>query len=165
MPVKKLTRIALLAAILYISQVLLAFIANVELVSMLTILFTMVFGKEALLIVTVFNFLELIHYGPGLWVVSYFYTWPVLVLLTLLVKKIFKEEFILWSIFSGLFGLLFGAFFAIAYLPVDRTYALTYWIQGLPWDVWHAAANFVIMLVLGKPAYQVLRRLKQQTDV
>lgn len=149
-----------MAAVLYVAQVALAFVANVELVSMLTVLYTLVFGKEAFLIVTIFSLFEMMQYGPGLWVVSYFYTWPALVLMTLLLKKICKEEFVLWALVSGVFGLIFGAFFAIAYLPMDRMYALTYWVRGLPWDVWHAAANFVIMLFLGKPVYRVLRRLK-----
>mgnify|MGYP007025187913 CR=1 FL=1 len=43
-------------------------------------------------------------------------TWPALVVMTLLVRKLLKEEFVLWAIFSGIFGLLFGAFFAVAYI-------------------------------------------------
>ncbi len=162
MLVRTMTRIAMLAAVLYVSKVVLEFAPNVELVSLLTILYTIVFGKEALIIVTVFNMFELIQWGFGLWWVSYLYTWPALCLLVLLLKKILKEEFVLWAVFAGGFGLLFGAFFAAAYLPVDPAYALSYWITGLPWDVWHGAANFILMLVLGKPLYKVLKRMKGQ---
>lgn len=160
MPVRKITRIALLSAILYVSKVALEFLPNVELVSLLTILYTLVFGKEAFLIVTVFNLFELIQWGFGTWWVSYLYVWPLLVLITLLLKKFIKEEFLIWSVVSGLFGLIFGSLFAIVYLPVDPAYALAYWISGLPWDVWHGVCNFVLMLVIGKPLYLLLKKIR-----
>ena len=160
MPVRKITRIALLSAILYVSKVALEFLPNVELVSLLTVLYTLVFGKEAFLIVTVFNLFELIQWGFGTWWVSYLYVWPLLVLITLLLKKIIKEEFLIWSVVSGLFGLIFGSLFAVVYLPVDPAYALAYWISGLPWDVWHGVCNFVLMLVIGKPLYLLLKKIK-----
>ena len=160
MPVRKITRIALVSAILYVSKVALEFLPNVELVSLLTVLYTLVFGKEAFLIVTVFNLFELIQWGFGTWWVSYLYVWPLLVLITLLLKKIIKEEFLIWSVVSGLFGLIFGSLFAIVYLPVDPAYALAYWISGLPWDVWHGVCNFVLMLVIGKPLYLLLKKVR-----
>lgn len=160
MPVRKITRIALLSAILYVSKVALEFLPNVELVSLLTVLYTLVFGKEAFLIVTVFNLFELIQWGFGTWWVSYLYVWPLLVLITLLLKRVIKEEFLIWSVVSGLFGLIFGSLFAIVYLPVDPAYALAYWISGLPWDVWHGVCNCVLMLVIGKPLYLLLKKIK-----
>ena len=160
MPVRKITRIALLSAILYVSKVALEFLPNVELVSLLTVLYTLVFGKEAFLIVTVFNLFELIQWGFGTWWVSYLYVWPLLVLITLLLKRVIKEEFLIWSVVSGLCGLIFGSLFAIVYLPVDPAYALAYWISGLPWDVWHGVCNFVLMLVIGKPLYLRLKKIK-----
>ena len=51
MPVKKITRIALLSAILYVSKVVLEFLPNVELVSFLILIYTLVFGSETLLVI------------------------------------------------------------------------------------------------------------------
>lgn len=165
MSVQKMTRIALLSAILYVSKVALEFLPNIELISLLIIIYTLVFGTEAFLIVTVFNLFELIQWGFGTWWVSYLYVWPLLCLITLLLKKLIKEEFVLWSIASGLFGLIFGSLFALLYLFIDPAYALAYWISGLPWDVWHAAWNFVLMLVLGKPLYSVLIKMKNSVQI
>lgn len=165
MSVQKITRIALLSAILYVSKVALEFLPNVELVSFLVILYTLVFGKETFIIVTVFNFLELIQWGVGSWWISYLYLWPMLCLITLLLQKIIKEEFLLWSIVSGVFGLIFGSLFALVYIPIDPAYAFTYWISGLPWDVWHAAWNFVLMLVLGNPVYHILNKMKNAVQI
>lgn len=156
MPIKKIVRIALLSAILYIAKFILEWLPNVELVSFLTILYTLVFGTEAFFVVTVFNLFEFIQWGFGTWFISYLYVWPILVLLTLLFKKLFKEEFLLWAILSGIFGLIFGSMFAVVYLFIDPGYALSYFISGLPWDVWHCIANFIIMITIGKPTYKVL---------
>jgi len=165
MSVQKMTRIALLSAILYVSKLALDFLPNIELVSLFIILYALVFGTETLIIVTVFNLLQIIQWGIGTWTISYLYVWPLLCLVTLLLKKLMKEEFVLWSIVSGLFGLLFGSLFAILYLFVDPAYALAYWISGLPWDVWHAVWNFVLMLVLGKPLYMVLIKMKTAVQI
>ncbi|MDY2699770.1 MAG: hypothetical protein SOV61_09500 [Lachnospiraceae bacterium] len=160
MSIYKLTRIALLSAILYVSKVALEFLPNVELVSLLIILYTLVFEKETFLTVTVFNLFELIQWGFGTWWISYLYVWPLLCLITLLLKKLIKEEFLVWAIVSGAFGLIFGSLFAVVYIPISLSYALTYWISGLPWDVWHGVCNFILMLVLGKPLYLLLIRMK-----
>jgi len=158
----RMTRIAVCSAMLFIGQIALAAIPNGEIVSLLTIIFTLTFGVETFITVTIFSLLEGFLYGFGLWVVSYLYVWPILVALTLLFKKLFKEEFIMWAILSAGFGLVFGSFFAIAYIPIDPSYALSYWISGLPWDVWHAVANGVIMLILGKPLYKIGKMIRRE---
>lgn len=162
MSVQTLTRIALLSALLYVSQVAMSFLPNVELVSFLILLYTLVFGRETFLTILVFNLFELVQWGFGTWWVSYLYVWPLLYLLVLLLKRLIREEFLVWSMVSGAFGLLFGSLFTLVYIPVDPRYALSYWISGLPWDVTHCISNFVIMVVLGKPLYQLLLRLNMR---
>ena len=152
----QLVRIALLGAILYVVQIGLSFIPNLELVSFLICIYALLFGKQTFWMILVFNLFEGIQWGFGVWWISYLYVWPLLLLIVLLLKKMIKEEFILWAIILGIWGLIFGSLFAIAYIPVDPHYALTYWISGLPWDVWHGGCNFVVMLIAGKPVYHLL---------
>lgn len=165
MSVLKITRIALLSAILYVAKLALEFLPNVELISFLVIVYTLVFEAEALLIVMVFNMFEFFQWGFGIWWISYLYVWPLLALTTMFIKKLLamsgheKEEFVLWAVLAGSFGLLFGSLFALAYLPLNPSYALSYWISGLPWDVWHGVSNFAIMLAIGKPVYRGLNKV------
>ena len=93
---KKITRIALLSAILYVSKVVLEFLPNVELVSFLILIYTLVFGSETLLVIAVFNLFEFIQWGFGVWWVSYLYVWPLLCLIVLILKNAVKEEFLVW---------------------------------------------------------------------
>ena len=159
MDVKRIVRIALLSAILYVCKVGLEWLPNVELVTFLIILFALTFGTDAFYVTLVFNILELIQWGFGTWWISYMYVWPALVLITLLFKNIIKEEFIVWAVLSGCYGLIFGAMFSALYLFIDVGYAWSYFIAGLPWDAGHAVSNFVIMLLAGKPIYRLLRKL------
>ena len=160
MAIKKLVRIALLSAILTVVMLALKPLPNVELISLLVILYALLFGKDTFIIVTVFSLVEGLMWGFGLWWISYLYAWPLLVLAVLLLKKLIKEEFLVWAVVSGLYGLVFGALFAIAYLPIDPAYALSYWIAGLPWDVWHAIANFALMATVGRRLYRVLKKVR-----
>jgi hypothetical protein len=159
MAAKRLVRIAFMSAVLTVAMWALKPLPNVELISLLVVLYALLFGKDTFIAVTVFSLTEGLQWGFGLWWVSYLYVWPLLCLAVLLLKPLLKEEFILWAVVSGGFGLVFGGLFALAYIPINMTYALSYWIAGLPWDVWHGACNFVLMAVAGKPLYEAMRKI------
>ncbi len=160
----QVARIGVCGAILFVVQIALAFMPNCELVTCLTIVFTLAFGPEMLFSVTIFSLLEGMIYGFGLWVISYLYVWPILVLLTLAVKKWFRDERLLWAVLAAGFGLIFGSLFAIAYIPVDPSYALSYWIAGLMWDAWHAFTNGVIVFLLYTPLSNGLGKIKRMLN-
>lgn len=165
MSTKKIVRIALLGAILYVCKVALEWLPNVELVTFLIILFTLTMGTDTLYVAFIFNTLELIQWGFGTWWIAYLYIWPLFAVITLLLKKILKEEFLMWSVVAGCFGLIFGALCSAVYLFIDPKYAWTYFIAGLPWDAWHAISNFVIMLIAGKPMYKLLKKVNTNEKV
>lgn len=156
------TRIGILSAILFVAQVSLAPLPNVEIVSVLVLCYTLVYGIETYIIVTVFSVLEVMAWGFGLWTVSYFYVWAVLVTMVLLLKKIIKEDMMLWSIVLGLYGLMFGGLFALVYLVVDPSFMMTYWIAGIPWDVWHAITNTIISIAAGTSVLKVIKIANKQ---
>ena len=162
MPVRRIVRIAFLSAILTVAMMAIKPLPNVELISLLVIIYALLFGKDTFIIVTIFTMIEGLMWGFGLWWISYLYVWPLLCVIVLLLKKIIKEEFLIWAIVSGIFGLVFGSLFAIVYLPVDPAYALSYWIAGLPWDIWHAAWNFILMAIVGKPIYMMLKKVSEK---
>ena len=66
------------AALMFGSQVALSFLPNVELVSLLVILFAQHLGRRALFAIYVFVLLEGLLYGFGSWWLVYLYIWTVL---------------------------------------------------------------------------------------
>lgn len=80
----------------------------------------------------------------------------------------------LWAMIAGLFGLLFGVAGSLPYIFIGSMdggignglyTAFSWWITGIPWDMVHGIANFVIMLVLYKPIRSVMKKLKNEGEV
>ena len=107
---------ALLGAILVGLQVAMAALPNVEAVSLLVMVYTVVFGGAVAYILCVFVVLEMLIWGAGTWVISYLYVWAVLAVLAWSLRKM--DSRLGWAILSGSFGLAFGALCALVYLPV-----------------------------------------------
>lgn len=159
---KELVRDALLAAILFVSQVSLAWISNVELVSLLLILYTLVFKKHVWLILYVFIVLEGLVYGFGLWWFSYLYVWPILPAAVFLFVRTTQPKPLTISILSGIFGMLFGFLCALSYLVLAGPgAAFVWWTAGIPFDIIHGVGNFILSLILFSPLYQLLIKLNR----
>lgn len=153
----QITRIALLGALLYASQVVLSAIPNIEVVTLLIVIFTKNLGKEGTLACFVYVFLTAITWGFGLWWLTYLIVWP---LFSILVYKLRKtESWIIWAIINASFGLCFGAVFALPYIFVSPSYAINYWISGIPFDIAHCIGNFAVAVVLGKPLDTAMKRI------
>lgn len=152
---------AMMGTLLVVSKGALAFLPNVELVSLLTILFTLVFGKRAVGALAVFLLLEGVLHGFGTWWVMYLYVWPLLALLTWLFR--WMKHAWQWAIFSGLYGLAFGTLCSLFYLPVGGLKMVIAWIiSGLPFDLVHAGGNFLLALLLYHPLRKALDQLEKR---
>lgn len=162
--VRDVALVGMMTAALEAAKLSLSFIPNVELVTLLVILFTLCMGGRALLSVAAFVGVECLVWGPGLWTFMYLYIWPGLSILTLLCRR--QRAVWFWSVISGMFGLLFGALCAVPYLFVGgiRT-AAAWWIAGIPWDMIHGVSNLVICMVLFDPLRKVLERLMKNDNM
>lgn len=153
---------AMLGVVMLASKEALAFLPNIELVSLFTILFTLVFRQRVLGALGVFLLLEGLLYGFGSWWVMYLYIWPLLALLTWLFR--WMKRGWQWAILAGLYGLAFGTLCSLVYLPVGGPSMMLAWIiSGLPFDFTHAGGNFVLTLLLYHPLRKVLEMLDRQT--
>lgn len=155
---------ALCAALLFALQVALAGLPNIELVSLLVILFTRAFEKRALIIIYAFVLLEVLMYGVSTWVVNYLYIWTVLWAIAYALRR--NQDPLFWAVISGAFGLGFGLLCAVPYLFIGGfSMAASYWVSGVPFDLAHCAGNFVAALVLFKPlsrAVEAGKRIAQK---
>ena len=155
---REIVILGLMTAILLVAQVGMSFLPNIELVSLLIIVYTLVFRKKVLFIIYTFVLLEGLIYGFGTWWISYLYVWTVLAGVTWLLRDM--ESPLGWAIVNAAFGLLFGALTAIVNLFISGIGGMvSYWIAGIPFDLLHCAGNFATALVLYKPLMLLLRRL------
>ena len=147
-----------LSAILLVGQLGMAFLPNIEPVTTLIILYTLIYKKQVFPVIYTFVLLEGLVFGFGIWWVSYLYIWSILALIVLSLRKI--TSVILWAVVSGAFGLLFGALCAIPYLISGGPgAAFAYWTAGIPYDILRCAGNFVLTLTLYRPLLHLLKKL------
>ena len=75
METRELVLLALLGALLWVSKMALAMLPNIEPVSLLLIVYTVVLGWKALIPLYVYVFMEMLIWGIGFWSICYTYGW------------------------------------------------------------------------------------------
>ena len=155
---RSLAWMGVLTALLFTGQVVMSFLPNLEIVSLLIILYTIFFGKKVFWMIYGFVFLEGFLYGFGMWWFQYLYIWSILAMVVLLLRH--NTSALFWSIISGFFGLSFGALCTLPYLFTGGpAAAFSYWVSGLGFDLTHCIGNVVLCLVLFKPLYALLQKV------
>lgn len=147
--------VGLLSAILVAVQVGLAFLPNIELVSVLLLVFTLTYKNKVFYIIYVFAILEGLIYGFGIWWFNYLYVWTVWAIIVMIMRK--NNSVILWAVACGAFGLGFGALCAIPYFITGGIGGgIAYWTAGIPYDITHCIANFAVTFILFKPLMKLM---------
>jgi energy-coupling factor transport system substrate-specific component len=164
---KKLTTrdiavMGIMIAVLEASVHAMAPLPNVEPVTLLFILYTLFLGKKVVYILAAYLLLEGCFYGFGLWWIMYLYVWPLLTFLTYLFRK--QQSVWFFAIFSGVFGLFFGALCSIPYFFIGGiSTAFAWWVSGIPFDLIHCVSNFLLCMVLFQPLRYVLSKVLPNT--
>ncbi len=146
---------ALLAAVMTALQAAMSPLPNIEPVSLLILVYTLVFGRQVFYIIYTFVFLEGLLYGFHLWWATYLYIWPLWALAVLLIGRSRELPPLVWAVASGAFGLSFGALDAIPYLVGGPAAAFSRWVAGIPFDLLHCGGNFFLALALERPLYRM----------
>jgi energy-coupling factor transport system substrate-specific component len=162
--VKDVVIVAFLSSILTVGKLTLASLPNVEIVSFLLILYTVVFGwRYGLLTAIVFATIEILIWGFGLWTVGYYFVWPLLVVITSGLPKSLQNIYG-YTLLSGGFGLSFGLLFALYTAPLTNVSIWVYWLNGIMFDVVHMVGNVIVMVVLYLPARRALEFIAERNQ-
>ena len=152
---RELVVMGVLTAIVFVGQIAMGFLPNIEVVTLLFIIYTLVFGKKVFFMIYAFAILEGFFYGFGMWWINYMYVWSIQAVITLLFRK--QDSVVFWSILSGFYGISFGALCAIPYLFMGGiSAAFAYWVAGVAYDITHCIGNVIICLVLYKPLRKII---------
>lgn len=163
LPLGETVLFGMLGAMMFSLQVVMAPLPNIEPVSLLVMLFAVTFGWKSLYCVYTFVLMEILFHGLGLWNINYLYIWTLLAVPAVMLRKM--EPALGWALLSGVFGLAFGALCGIVDVFIGGFgYAAAKWVSGIPFDLLHCGGNFAIALVLWKPLYRLLQKLKNRTN-
>ena len=157
--IRDLAILGMMVAALEAVKRALDFLPNVELVTLLFIVFTLYYGRKTLLAALTFTLLETFFWGVHNWVIMYLYIWPLLILIVHYTRKHAGHFF--YCMLSAVFGLLFGAMCSLPYLIAGGPgAAFAWWIAGIPYDIIHCVSNFLLCLILYKPLTAAMNRIQ-----
>ena len=157
---------SMLGTLMFASKQILEVLPNIHMLGMLTMVYTLVYRKLALIPIYLFIFLEGIYAGFGLWWIPYLYLWAVLWAVTMLLPKRMPPavQVPVYMIVCALHGLCYGTLYApfqcYAFLGGDWSKIPAWIAAGLPWDVTHALGNLA-MGTLIVPLTALLRKLER----
>ena len=150
---REMVLFSMLAALMFVSKVLMEFLPNIHLLGVLTMVYTLTFRKKALIPIYLYVFLNGLFAGFSVWWIPYLYLWALLWGATMLLPK--KMPLWLASALYPTICCLHGLFFGTLYAPVQAiAYGFSFeetlaWIaMGLRFDVLHAVGNFSLGLLI-----------------
>ncbi len=160
--VREIALFGVLGSLTFAAKLVMSGLPNIEPVSLMVMLFAVVFGWKGLYPVYLYVALEILFYGLGLWNINYLYIWAMLAVAAYLLRTM--RHPLGWAMLSGAFGLLFGALCGIVDIFIGGFgYAVAKWISGIPFDIAHCAGNFVIALLLFRPLRALMERYALRT--
>ena len=166
---REMTLFAMLGALMFVSKILMEALPNIHLLGVLTMTYTIVFRKKALIPIYIYVFLNGIYAGFAMWWIPYLYVWTVLWAGTMLLPPEIpsRTKMVLYPVVCCLHGLLYGVLYAPAQaflMGLSPKSTIAWIVAGLPWDAIHGAGNLVVgFLIL--PLSEVLRKLKTIANI
>ena len=158
---RQIALFGILGALTFGAKFVMSYLPNIEPVSLLIMVYSVVMGRKALYPIYLYVVLEILVYGLGPWNFNYLYIWTILFFAAYAMRS--ATHPLPWALLSGAFGLLFGLLCA----PVDVfmggvSYAAAKWASGIWFDLLHCGGNFVLALLLFVPLRQLLTKLYQK---
>ena len=156
---------AMLGTIMFLSKLFMEWAPNIHFVGMLTITYTLVYRRRALIPLYVYVLLTGVYGGFNVWWVPYLYIWTILWGLAMLIPPRLSRR---WEIpicmaLCGLHGFAYGTLYAPAQAlffgyTLPQTFA---WIAaGLPFDLLHGLGNLAAGVLI-IPMRDLLVRLEK----
>lgn len=161
--IKEICLFAILGSLMFVSKIVMEALPNIHLLGMLTVTYTIVFRKKALIPIYTYVLLNGLFAGFNAWWVPYLYIWTILWGATMLLPKNMPKAVacVVYPVICALHGLFFGVLYApVQALMFNFTLEQTLaWIAaGFTFDIIHTVGNFTVGLLI-YPVSEALKRL------
>lgn len=166
------TTVAVMAGLLVALKFALSFLPNVEVVTLLIAVFSLVWGvRYSLPATVVFCLVEMAIYGIAGWVLLYFIYWPTLALVFHFALR--RKSRVVSLVLSVAIGVVFTVAFGVLSASVETllvvgnvakerlaTFFVSYYIKGLWFDLVHVVSVVASILALFLPLVKIGERVK-----
>ena len=154
---------ALFGTIMFCSKLIMELLPNIHLLGMLTMTYTVLFRKKALIPIYIYVLLNGLYAGFNLWWMPYLYIWTILWGITMLLPRQMPKSVaaVVYPLICGIHGFAFGILYAPAQalmFGLDFKGMLAWIAAGLPFDLIHGIGNFDLGLLI-LPLSKLLGRL------
>jgi len=159
---------AMLGTLMFCSKIVMEVLPNIHMLGMLTMVYTLVYRRKALIPIYIYVFLNGLFAGFNMWWIPYLYIWTLLWGATMLLPKKMPMKIgcVVYPVLCALHGILFGILYAPAQaIMFGFTWEQTLlWIaKGLPFDLLHCGGNFAAGLLI-LPLAELLKQLERRTS-
>ena len=161
--IREMVIFAMLGTLMFCSKIILEVLPNIHLLGMLTMVYTIVYRRKALIPIYIYVFMNGLFAGFNMWWVPYLYIWTVLWGAVMLLPKKMPKKIacVVYPALCALHGILFGILYAPAQavmfgFTLEQT--LAWIVSGLPFDILHCSGNLAAGLLI-LPLSELLRRL------
>ena len=156
---------AMLGAVMFISKIVMELLPNVHLLGVLTVAYTLVYRKRALIPIYVYVMLNGVFAGFNFWWIPYTYIWTLLWGVTMLLPRNIprKIAFVVYPAICGIHGFLYGILYSPAQaLMFGLTFeqAVAWVIAGIPYDIIHGVSNLALGFLI-VPISELLHKLSK----
>lgn len=151
--IREIAVFAILGSVMFCSKVIMEVLPNVHLLGTLTMAYTVVFRKKALIPIYVYVMLNGLYAGFNVWWMPYIYIWTILWAITMLLPRVMPKgaRCIVYPLVCAIHGFAFGALYAPAQALMfgfnfEQTVA---WIvAGFGFDLVHGIGNLFAGLLI-----------------
>ena len=165
---KTVAFVGVMAATIECGKLVLSFLPNLEVVSLLCALFGYVFGWAGVVAAVVFVMVEPLIWGFGPWFITYLIYWPSLAFLFMVLRrKEIKNRWVITVIavlMTVLFGVISAVIDAALYLGINASYSknlILYYLRGIGFYLVQIACNAVLFPTLFTFLCEKLLKVKQ----
>ena len=157
---------SMLGTVMFCSKIIMEALPNIHLLGMLTMTYTIVFRKKALIPIYLYVMLNGLYAGFNAWWMPYLYIWTLLWAITMILPRRMPKRVkcVIYPIVCCIHGIAFGALYAPAHalmFGMNFETMVAWIIAGLPWDFIHGIGNlFAGMLVV--PLSELIEKLAKK---
>lgn len=161
----KLVVFAMLGTLMFTSKIIMEALPNIHLLGMLTMVYTVAFGMEALIPIYIYVLLNGLYAGFDVWWIPYLYIWTILWGVTMLLPKSINEKWgaVIYPVICSLHGFTYGILYAPAealLFGLDFQGMIAWIVAGATFDILHGVGNLVAGLLI-LPLTKLLTRLEK----
>lgn len=169
---RSIALVGIMAATLECGKLVLSFLPNIEVVTILCALYGYVFGVLGIVAAVVFVCIEPLIYGFGSWIITYFIYWPLVAFVFMMLRRRgVKGRLCLTLVALAMtvdFGVLSSIIDAAFYLGINKNYlanVLLYYLRGIAFYLAHLACNAVLFPILFLFMANKLEKIKPNMSI